>query len=68
MSLPVPTPRTVAEAQPNWDWLADRILVGVVDPSGVVAASPGTLYIQEGAAAALWFKGSGNDTSGWVAK
>lgn len=49
---------------------ANPILTGLVNPSGVVAAAPGTLYLRSGggAGATLYVKESGTGTSGWAAK
>lgn len=49
---------------------ASTITWGTGSPAGVVAAAPGSLYLNlsGGAGATLYVKESGTSTSGWVAK
>jgi hypothetical protein len=53
-----------------WNFAKNSPLSGTGSPAGVVAAPPGTLYLNlsGGAATTLWVKESGTGTSGWVAK
>ena len=46
------------------------VLKGTGTPAGVIATSPGVLYLDQagGAGATLYVKETGTDTSGWVAK
>lgn len=50
--------------------LQGRLRWGAGSPEGVVAASPGTLYLNEngGAGTTLYVKESGTGKTGWVAK
>jgi hypothetical protein len=40
-------------------------IVGVVDPEGVVTATPGTTYLNT-ALETFWVKHSGNGNTGWI--
>lgn len=40
-------------------------MVGVVDPEGVVTATPGTPYVNT-LLKSFWFKESGNGNTGWL--
>lgn len=46
------------------------VIRGTGSPAGVVAAQPGTLYLNKsgGAGQTLWVKETGTDASGWAAK
>ena len=46
------------------------LLTGTGDPTGVVTADPGTLYLDDagGANVTLWVKEAATDATGWVAK
>ena len=68
--LPVSTGLAPA-VQRNFDALAAAILTGRGDPTGVVPARVGTLYVDldGGAATTLYVKETGDITStGWAAK
>lgn len=47
-----------------------QIMIGSGDPSGVISAPIGSVYVntQGGSATTLWVKESGTDSSGWVGK
>jgi hypothetical protein len=61
----------------QWDVFAQTItlngvsiITGTGTPSGVVSATPGSLYLNlsGGTSTTLYVKESGSGTSGWVAK
>jgi hypothetical protein len=69
--LPIEPQRVLREMAQEINVLAGYVFVGAGDPTGVIVANVGSLYLRTdgGAGTVLWVKESGDGlATGWAAK